>query len=137
MINLERPNSKPERKIVWFSIEYAQNLVAMCLVAHWFGRVKFRILNIYFDFFKCTCLKKTTTNIWNSTRPKSMSYQGHLSRNLVNIIYVEESTRHLSDPGTVVESYKISGLKRQIIKCKNWMVIEFWKKYWQSLIKFL
>ena len=34
-----------------------------------FGRVEFRISNNCFDFFKCACLKKTTTNIPNSTRP--------------------------------------------------------------------
>ena len=33
----------------------------MSLVAHRFGSVGFRFSNICFDFFKCVCLKKTTT----------------------------------------------------------------------------
>ena len=28
-----------------------------------------RISNICFDFFNCACLRKTITNIWNSTSP--------------------------------------------------------------------
>ena len=35
----------------------------MSLVAHRFGRVEFKVSNICFYFFKCTCLKKNTTNI--------------------------------------------------------------------------
>ena len=41
----------------------------MFLVVHQFGRVEFRNSNICFDFFKCTCLKETTTDIQNSTCP--------------------------------------------------------------------
>ena len=43
------------------------------LVAHRFGQVEFRISNIWFDFFKCTCLKKTTTNTPNSKFDTSKS----------------------------------------------------------------
>ena len=43
--------------------------ILMSLVAHRFGRVEFKVSNICFYFFKCTCLKKTTTNIRNLTLP--------------------------------------------------------------------
>ena len=39
-------------------------LALMSLVAHRFGHVEFWIFFIF--FFKCACLKKTTTNVWNS-----------------------------------------------------------------------
>ena len=39
------------------------------LAAHRFGHVEFRKSNICFDFFNCACLRKTSTNIRNSTRP--------------------------------------------------------------------
>ena len=39
----------------------------MSLVAHRFRGVEFRISKICFDFFKCSCLKKTTENIRIST----------------------------------------------------------------------
>ena len=51
-----------------------------------------RISNICFDFFNCACLKKTITNIRNSTGPNS-KYVDELPRTLVN------------DKSTVTSSY--------------------------------
>ena len=47
-------------------------------LAHRFGHVEFRMSNVYFDFFKCNCLKKTTINIRNWTRSNPWAtYKGH------------------------------------------------------------
>ena len=51
-----------------------------------------RISNICFDFFNCACLKKTITNIRNSTGPNS-KYVDELPRTLAN------------DKSTVTSSY--------------------------------
>ena len=45
-------------------VKYIYTFSFMSLVAHRFGRVEFRLSNICFDFFKCVCLKKTTTKIF-------------------------------------------------------------------------
>ena len=53
-------------KHIWY---FQFSLMLMSSVAHEFGHAEFRILNISFDFFKCACLKTTTTNIQNLTQP--------------------------------------------------------------------
>ena len=57
----------------------------MSLIALYFRRVEFWILNISFDFFHCACLQKTTTNKYlifknqhsKFDTTKSMSCRGH------------------------------------------------------------
>ena len=76
-------------RIDWFCLKLSSNFKDKEMKTFVLGTSSIwtcRILNICFDFFMCTCLYKTTTNIQNSTRPnrsatKDIVFHRMFSRN--------------------------------------------------------